>query len=434
MTEIFYEKEDKIYNLDSFTPTVCVIGVGGGGCNAINNMEVEADNIKFIAGNTDAQSLAKINVSHKIQLGKKITRGLGAGANPEVGKGSAEENIQEIQNYIQGADLLFLTCGMGGGTGTGATPVIAKLAKELGILTIAIVTEPFTFEGQRRAVVAQKGIEELSKYVDTLIVVSNQNLFRITNERTSLSEAFKIADDVLKNSIKCISDLLFKPGFINLDFADMRTVMKEQGRGMISYGESTGESRGIIATELAISNPLISGSDIADAKNMLINISGGDDMTLFEVDEVVKRIKDEAKGEINLFFGSVFDETLKGSIRVSVIATGVNGGMKSKTATQEDKVISKENAKSTAIDEPSLDFKSGGRHVFERTNNEFQKHTISPIQNQDTYNEVDSTVDATQNMISKLRDKFLKDKKSSNFNETSPSEDLDFVVSFDDEN
>lgn len=397
-------------DFNSFIPNVCVIGVGGAGCNAVNGMCASLDsNIKFIAANTDAQCMKNSIAPHKIQLGKKLTRGLGAGANPEIGRASAEESLEEIENLISGADLLFITAGMGGGTGTGAAPVVAKLAKEMGILTVGVVTQPFTFEGNKRLMIAQRGTEEAAKYLDTIIVVSNQNLFRIANEKTSLGDAFKATDGVLKSSIQCVADLLFKPGFVNLDFADMRTVIKDQGRGMISYGEAFGENRGIIATEISISNPLINESDLSSCKNMLINITGGDDMTLFETDEVVQRIKNETKGEVELFFGSVFDKEMTGRIRVSIIATGVSNQYEKQKSMKSDVNIKTEKA---TFNEPTFDFADVDTNNLKA----FEEDAI-----------LDTATDhlTQSSILQKMRNKFRKQEES--------SDDSKFVVSFDEE-
>jgi len=306
-------------------PTITVFGVGGAGGNAVNNMITSnLKGIKFVAANTDAQSLAQSKAEHKIQLGAKITRGLGAGANPQVGAAAAEETMNEIAQHIEDSNMVFITAGMGGGTGTGAAPIIARIAKERGILTIGVITKPFNFEGAHRMKLAEKGMQELAKYVDTLIVIPNQNLFKIASESTTFTDAFKLADEVLYAGVRGITDLMMMPGLINLDFADIQTVMSEMGKAMMGSGEATGENRAIEAAELAISNPLLEHSSMKGAKGVLINITGGKDMTLFEVDEAASRIREEIENEkSNIIFGSTYSDDLEGKIRVSVVATGI---------------------------------------------------------------------------------------------------------------
>ena len=307
-------------------PTITVFGVGGAGGNAINNMiQSKLEGVNFVAANTDAQALANSLAPKKIQLGETVTRGLGAGAVPDVGAASAEEAMEQISECLQDSNMVFITAGMGGGTGTGAGPIIAKTAKEQGILTIGVVTKPFHFEGSHRMALAERGIEELAKYVDTLIVIPNQNLFRIANEHTTFSDAFLLADNVLKTGVRGITDLMIMPGLINLDFADIKTVMSEMGKAMMGTGEAEGENRAIKAAEAAISNPLLAHSSMKGAKGVLINITGGKDMTLFEVDEAANRIRDEIENEdANIIFGSTFNEALEGKMRVSVVATGID--------------------------------------------------------------------------------------------------------------
>lgn len=305
-------------------PTITVFGVGGAGGNAVNNMTANIKGIKSIAANTDAQALAQSKANHKIQLGAKITRGLGAGANPQVGAAAAEETMNEIAQHIEDSNMVFITAGMGGGTGTGAAPIIARIAKERGILTIGVVTKPFNFEGAHRMKLAEKGIQELAKHVDTLIVIPNQNLFKIASESTTFTDAFKLADEVLYAGVRGITDLMMMPGLINLDFADIQTVMSEMGKAMMGSGEASGENRAIEAAELAISNPLLEHSSMKGAKGVLINITGGKDMTLFEVDEAASRIREEIENEkSNIIFGSTYSDDLEGKIRVSVVATGI---------------------------------------------------------------------------------------------------------------
>jgi cell division protein FtsZ len=308
-----------------FTPRISVIGVGGGGTNAVDNMiRLNLQGVDFIVANTDAQQLMHSKSDRRIQLGPHLTQGLGAGAKPEIGRAAAEEASDELTRHLDGAHMVFITAGMGGGTGTGAAPVIARMARERGILTVGVVTKPFTFEGMRRARAADAGIAELQQYVDTLIVIPNQNLFRIANEKTGWREAFKMADDVLYMGVRGVTDLMIAPGLVNLDFADIRTVMAEMGKAMMGTGEADGDNRAIRAAEAAISNPLLEETNMAGARGLLINITGGDDMTLFEVDQAANRIREEVSEDANIIFGSAVDESLNGRVRVSVVATGID--------------------------------------------------------------------------------------------------------------
>ncbi|HZK91328.1 MAG TPA: cell division protein FtsZ [Stellaceae bacterium] len=307
-------------------PRITVIGVGGAGGNAVNNM-IRANLIgcEFIACNTDAQSLQLSAAPRKIQLGIGVTRGLGAGSRPDVGRAAAEEAIDDILESLQGSNMVFITAGMGGGTGSGAAPVIARIARESGILTVGVVTKPFHFEGVHRMRTAEGAIEELQKFVDTLIIIPNQNLFRVANERTTFADAFKMADDVLHAGVRGVTDLMVMPGLINLDFADIRTVMSEMGKAMMGTGEAEGERRAVDAAEAAISNPLLEDVSMKGARGVLINITGGLDMTLFEVDEAANRVREEVDPNANIIFGSTFDEKLQGRMRISVVATGIDG-------------------------------------------------------------------------------------------------------------
>jgi cell division protein FtsZ len=307
-------------------PRITVVGVGGAGGNAVNNM-IRSNLIgcEFIACNTDAQSLHLSTAPRKIQLGIGVTRGLGAGSRPDVGRAAAEEAIDDILESLQGSNMVFITAGMGGGTGTGAAPVIARIARESGILTVGVVTKPFHFEGVHRMRSAEAGIEELQKFVDTLIIIPNQNLFRVANERTTFADAFKMADDVLHAGVRGVTDLMVMPGLINLDFADIRTVMSEMGKAMMGTGEAEGERRAVDAAEAAISNPLLEDVSMKGARGVLINITGGLDMTLFEVDEAANRVREEVDPNANIIFGSTFDEKLQGKMRISVVATGIDG-------------------------------------------------------------------------------------------------------------
>ena len=312
-------------NMQELSPKITVIGVGGAGGNAVNNMiESNLEGVDFVVANTDGQALANSIASRKIQLGLNITKGLGAGSMPNVGKSAAEESIDDIISELNDSNMVFITAGLGGGTGTGAAPVIAKAAKEKGILTVCVVTKPFEFEGSHRKRVAEEGIQEIQKYADTLIVIPNQNLFRLANEKTGFAEAFSIADNVLHKGVCGVTDLMVKPGMINLDFADIRTVMSEMGKAMMGTGEATGDNRAIEAADSAINNPLLDETSMKGAKAILINITGGSDMTLFEVDEAANRIRKEIDPNANIIFGSALDENIDGVIRVSLVATGIS--------------------------------------------------------------------------------------------------------------
>ncbi len=323
-----------------FTPRITVIGVGGGGTNAVDNMiALDLQGVEFVVANTDAQQLMHSRADRRIQLGPHITQGLGAGANPQIGKAAAEEAAEELYRHLDGTHMLFVAAGMGGGTGTGAAPVIARMARERGILTVGVVTKPFTFEGSRRARHANEGIEELQSYVDTLIVIPNQNLFRMSNEKTTWKEAFKMADHVLYMGVRGVTDLMMTPGLVNLDFADVRTVMQEMGKAMMGTGEAEGENRAIRAAEAAISNPLLEDTSMSGARGLLINITGGDDLTLFEVDQAATRIGEEVAQDANIIFGSALDPTLEGKIRVSVVATGIDMGVNGRNEQQRPTLV-----------------------------------------------------------------------------------------------
>ena len=305
-------------------PRITVIGVGGAGGNAVNNMiRSNLEGVEFIATNTDNQSLSLSLADRRLQLGPAVTQGLGAGSRPDVGKAAAEEAMEALITELGDSNMVFITAGMGGGTGTGAAPVIAQAARERGILTVGVVTKPFHFEGAHRMRTAEQGIEELTQYVDTLIIIPNQNLFRIANEKTTFADAFHMADNVLHQGVRGVTDLMVMPGLINLDFADIRTVMSEMGKAMMGTGEASGEKRAIEAAESAISNPLLDDMSMKGARGVLINITGGMDMTLFEVDEAANRIREEVDPEANIIFGSTFDEKLDGMMRVSVVSTGI---------------------------------------------------------------------------------------------------------------
>ncbi len=317
-------------------PTITVVGVGGAGGNAVNNMiSAQLEGVNFVVANTDAQAIDHSLTERTIQLGAGITKGLGAGANPDIGRAAAEEAKDEIAAYIEGSNMVFITAGMGGGTGTGAAPVVARIAKEQGILTVGVVTKPFQFEGTYRMRLAESGLKELQDYVDTLIVIPNQNLFRLANERTTFADAFKMADEVLHSGVRGVTDLMVKPGLINLDFADIRTVMREMGKAMMGTGEASGERRAIEAAEAAISNPLLDDVSLKGARALLINITGGADMTLYEVDEAANRVREEVDSEANIIFGSTYNEEMNGTMRVSVVATGIDAQSQSVNTPQK---------------------------------------------------------------------------------------------------
>ncbi len=312
-------------DIKELRPRITVFGVGGAGGNAVNNMiRSGLQGCEFVVANTDSQALASSRAENVVQMGVAVTEGLGAGSQPEVGCAAAEEAIAEITNHLSGSHMVFVTAGMGGGTGTGAAPVVARAARERGILTVGVVTKPFQFEGVRRMRVADAGIKELEECVDTLIVIPNQNLFRIANEKTTFADAFAMADQVLYSGVACITDLMVKEGLINLDFADVRSVMREMGKAMMGTGEASGERRATEAAEAAIANPLLDETSMKGAKGLLISITGGKDLTLFEVDEAATRIREEVDPDANIILGATFEEALEGIIRVSVVATGID--------------------------------------------------------------------------------------------------------------
>jgi cell division protein FtsZ len=336
-------------------PRITVIGVGGAGGNAVNNMiRSNLEGVEFIVTNTDSQSLNLSLADRRLQLGPTVTQGLGAGSRPDVGKAAAEEAMEDLITELGDSNMVFITAGMGGGTGTGAAPVIAQAARERGILTVGVITKPFHFEGAHRMRTAEQGIEELSQYVDTLIIIPNQNLFRIANEKTTFADAFHMADNVLHQGVRGVTDLMVMPGLINLDFADIRTVMSEMGKAMMGTGEASGEKRALEAAESAISNPLLDDMSMKGARGVLINITGGMDMTLFEVDEAANRMREEVDADANIIFGSTFDEKLDGMMRVSVVATGIAAeGLAAKPRPQMTLVSSR--AKQTLAPEPETE-------------------------------------------------------------------------------
>jgi cell division protein FtsZ len=314
-----------IPDIRELKPRITVFGVGGAGGNAVNNMITAGlQGVDFVVANTDAQALTMSKAERIVQMGVQVTEGLGAGSQPDVGRAAAEEVIDEIRDHLSGSHMVFVTAGMGGGTGTGAAPVIAKAARDIGILTVGVVTKPFHFEGQRRMRIADSGITELQKCVDTLLIIPNQNLFRVANEKTTFADAFALADQVLYSGVACITDLMVKEGLINLDFADVRAVMREMGKAMMGTGEAQGEKRALTAAEAAIANPLIDDASMKGARGLLISITGGRDLTLYEVDEAATRIREEVDQDANIIVGATFDESLDGMIRVSVVATGID--------------------------------------------------------------------------------------------------------------
>ena len=327
--------------VDELTPRIAVIGVGGAGGNAIANMmRAEVQGVDFLVANTDAQALKQSSASSKIQLGAKITQGLGAGSRPEIGRAAAEETIDDVTKLLEGAHMCFIAAGMGGGTGTGAAPVIAKAARDMGILTVGVVTKPFSFEGTRRSKAADAGIEELQKFVDTLIVIPNQNLFLIANANTTFKQAFEMADEVLQQGVRGITDLMVMPGLINLDFADVRSVMQEMGKAMMGTGEADGDARALEAAQKAIANPLLDGVSMQGAKGVIISITGGEDMRLLEVDEAANHIRELVDPDANIIWGSAFNPDLEGKIRVSVVATGIDADATQQPAPEPARVFS----------------------------------------------------------------------------------------------
>jgi len=339
--------------LTELTPKIAVVGVGGAGCNAVNNMiEAQLQGVDFVVANTDAQSLANSGADNRLQLGVQITQGLGAGAQPKVGAAAAEEAVEMIDDMLNGCHMAFITAGMGGGTGTGAAPIIARRAREKGILTVGVVTRPFQFEGGRRMKIADAGIAELSQHVDTLIIIPNQNLFRVADERTTFADAFNMADEVLHSGVRGITDLMVMPGLINLDFADVRTVMSEMGKAMMGTGEAEGDSRAQDAAAAAISNPLLEEASLKGAKGVIINVTGGMDMTLYEVDEAVNMVREQADEDALIVFGSAFSQDLEGKLRVSVVATGIEGGSLTIEIPQPTRTVAVDAGKMTPDSKP----------------------------------------------------------------------------------
>ena len=397
-----------IPSITSVIPKIIVFGVGGAGCNAVNNMiRSNLEGVDFIVANTDAQSLEYTISKKKIQLGAELTRGLGAGSLPEIGQSAAEESIEEITEHMNEANMLFITAGMGGGTGTGAAPVIARVAKEHRILTVGVITKPFIFEGSRRMLVAEKGIEELQKYVDTLIVIPNQNLFRIANEKTTLAQAFKLADDVLYAGVRGITDLMVMPGLINLDFADIKSIMSEMGKAMMGTGEASGDERAIKAAEAAISNPLLDNISMKGARGILINITGSpDNMTLFEVDAAANRVREEVDKEANIIFGSTFSEEVDDNIRVSVVATGIDCKKTPQDSKVSDNSNTTEEFSSLEIIDPDDEEDSSYRKNLTDRDNKSSTHSSSFLKQQQDYQKSNKEmVNTAQEVFDKLNKK-----------------------------
>jgi cell division protein FtsZ len=367
-------------DISELKPRITVFGVGGAGGNAVNNMITAGlQGVDFVVANTDAQALTMSKAQRIVQMGTQVTQGLGAGSQPDVGAAAAQEVIDELRDHLTGANMVFVTAGMGGGTGTGAAPVIAKTARDMGILTVGVVTKPFHFEGQRRMRTAESGIAELHKVVDTLLIIPNQNLFRVANEKTTFADAFAMADQVLYSGVACITDLMVKEGLINLDFADVRAVMREMGKAMMGTGEATGEKRALTAAEAAIANPLIDDSSMKGARGLLISITGGKDLTLFEVDEAATRIREEVDQDANIIVGATFDETLDGVIRVSVVATGIEQALIARNGAAPPAVVT--NAVATTPDTRLADLTARLRADNQRLAERAQKlEAPAPVQ------------------------------------------------------
>ena len=409
---------------EELKPRITVFGVGGAGGNAVNNMiEKQLKGVDFVVANTDAQALQQSQSSHKIQLGVKVTEGLGAGAIASIGASAAEESIEQIVDELSGTHMCFITAGMGGGTGTGAAPIIAQAARELGVLTVGVVTKPFQFEGVKRMRQAEEGVEALQKMVDTLIIIPNQNLFRIANEKTTFTEAFSMADDVLYQGVKGVTDLMVRPGLINLDFADVRAIMDEMGKAMMGTGEAEGDDRAVQASEKAIANPLLDEISLRGAKGVLINITGGYDLTLFELDEAANRIREEVDPDANIIVGSTLDTELEGKMRVSVVATGIEAEESLRASNEhfgetsflKAKEVSEETDQNLSIEEPIV---AKTQQIFDDVDNEIfanresDQAQILEKQNSETVSEIEeplitqthsSAVTPSQETMARLR-------------------------------
>ena len=389
-------------------PRISVIGVGGGGGNAVNNMIAQKlEGVDFIVANTDAQALAHSTASRKIQLGLETTQGLGAGARPEVGRAAAEEAKAEIEKELEGANMVFITAGMGGGTGSGAAPVVAKIAKEKGILTVGVVTKPFQFEGKKRYETAEAAVEDFTREVDSIIIIPNQNLFRVADKNTTLADAFVMADNVLYAGVRSITDLMMMPGLINLDFADIKSIMEDKGKAIMGTGEAEGENRAVKAAEQALANPLLDDCSMHGAKGVLINITGGSDITLFEIDEAASRIKEEVDEDANIIFGSSFDDSLAGKIRVSIVATGIGENTVARTkepqpsryveeSFTEEKIVSR-------VPSPELD---SNLEKFSATKSESAENLQEIIENISAVSAENQTVASEEANISAAENNF----------------------------
>jgi cell division protein FtsZ len=382
-------EDTKKTSSNDLTPRIGVIGVGGGGGNAINNMiQADLDGVNFLAANTDAQALETTLASHSIQLGLNLTSGLGSGAQVAIGRAAAEESTDDIRKWVSEFDLLFIAAGLGGGTGTGAVPIIAKIAHEENTLTIAVVTLPFDFEGSRRMSAATEGLRELEKLVNTLIILPNQNLFAVANATTTLANAFTLADEVLRDAIRGITDLITLPGMINLDFADVKAVITKSGRAMMGTGIASGASRAIDAAEAAIANPLLETASIKGAKGLLISITGGPDMTLFEIDEAANRIRAQVGSDSLVIFGSAFDPTLEGNLRVSIVATGLSGSSQPNNLESAAKLLTEPELELKATPETTLEapiapaMEAVREAVIKHANKEAEHETLSTVESQ----------------------------------------------------
>ena len=407
-------------------PEITVFGVGGAGGNATNNMIKEnLEGVNFVVANTDAQALENSATEKRIQLGQVTTQGLGAGAMPEVGAAAAEEAIEEIQEHLSGCNMVFITAGMGGGTGTGAAPVIARAAREKGILTVGVVTKPFHFEGPRRMKLAESGLEEMQKNVDTLIVIPNQNLFRLANEKTTFADAFKLADNVLHRGVRGVTDLMVMPGLINLDFADVKAVMSEMGKAMMGTGEAEGESRAQDAAEAAISNPLLDNVSMKGARGVLINITGGSDMTLFEVDVAANRIREEVDETANIIFGSTFNDELEGKIRVSVVATGIDYKPREEIGNKPDvqqQVVKDEVSEKTIAVQAQFD------EIVDSYNNQ-KEDAVEPVEQTDLLEEAqDPEISSEEKEYFEKQEVINEENKAKLESENNISDEGDFFV------
>ena len=404
-------------------PQITVLGVGGSGGNAVNNMiNSNLEGVDFVIANTDAQALQISNCKKKIQLGIKSTRGLGAGMRPDIGRQAAEETLNEVSEMLDGSHMLFIAAGMGGGTGTGAAPVIAKLAREKGILTVGVVTKPFHFEGSQRMKLADNGLEELQQYVDTLLTIPNQNLFRIANEKTTFADAFKMADDVLYAGVRGVTDLMVQPGLINLDFSDVKTVMSEMGKAMMGTGEASGEGRAVAAAEAAIANPLIDDVSLKGAKGLIINITGGNDITLYEVDEAANRIKQEVDEDANIIYGTTCDERLDGVVRVSLVATGID--VNTAVSPKPLEKISSLSIDNSVYMQTSSEVDQAQIQMNEETIEENTELNSQHLQEDDSKTKVlHSLEDSNDNIL--ISENIENDNLSNNFNETTKTQQED---------